>query len=461
MSGSSLITKPTEAAVPAPVRVHRAGRQTRYLAQSIVLEETGTSLLVRLTILVVSVTVVIFIIWAALTSVQEVAVAFGQVVPRGSVQTVQHLEGGIVREVLVEEGQLVDAGQPLVRFDRAQVMADLDQNRARLAGLELRIERLRAFAEGRAPDFSFMTEPAFASLLEDQKTIHGTQVAALASSRSVLERTVDQRRSELRVVEEQQRTARQQVELVAAEVAMREELVAKGLASKITYYENKKELARLTGEHTKLVNQAVALRDSLAEATARLSDIGSAKRNEALIEMGTAAAELAQVRESMGRMEDRAQRLEVVAPVQGLIQNIRVKTIGAVIPAGGTVVEVVPTGAALTVEARINARDVGHIKVGQPVKVKVTAFDFSRFGAAMGILESMSATTYMDEQNKPYYKGIVALSSDRVGQGDAAAGRRILPGMTVQADIVTGDKTILEYLLKPIYVSVQNAFHER
>lgn len=461
MSGRDLITRTdSPPVVTSALRIHRAGRQTRYLAQSIVLEETGTSMLVRLTILVVSAIVVVFMAWAAFTDVQEVAAAFGQVVPRGSVQVVQHLEGGIVREILVEEGQLVEPGQPLIRFDGTQVTADLDQNRARMVGLELRTERLRAFGEGRAPDFSSVTDPAFRHMVDDQRTIHANQVGALESSRAILSRTVDQRRSELRVLEHQQKTAREQADLVGAQVAMREELVAKGLASKITYLDNMREHARLTGEYNRLVNQAVATRDALAEATNRLSDLATAKRNDAMTEMGNAAAELAQVKESLGRLEDRVKRLDVPSPARGLVQNLRAKTIGAVIPAGGTVVEIVPSDAALTVEARINTRDIGHIKPGQPVKVKVTTFDFSRYGAVAGTLESVSATTYMDEQDKPYYKGIVNLSASYVGR-DATANHQLLPGMTVQADIITGNKTVLEYLLKPVYVSMQNAFHER
>jgi HlyD family type I secretion membrane fusion protein len=192
----------------------------------------------------------------------------------------------------------------------------------------------------------------------------------------------------------------------------------------------------------------------------RIADLDALERQDAVGELGTVTAELAQVNEALARATDQVTRLEVTAPVSGFIQNLQVRNPGTVIPAGGVLMEVVPVDDELMVEARISTRDVGHVAPGQPVTVKVSSFDFVRYGAVDGVLQTISATTYIDEQTgQPYYKGMVSLAQPHLGEDPDA--NRILPGMTVQADIVTGEKTLLEYILKPIYVSLAHAFRER
>ncbi|KAF0113090.1 MAG: HlyD family secretion protein [Rhodospirillaceae bacterium] len=438
------------------VRIRRAARQSRYLAQSIVLEETGTALLVRLSIVVIAGVVLAFVTWAAWTRVEEMAITFGQVIPSGQVRTLQHLEGGIVQDVLVREGEKVTPGQVLVRLSPTQALADLEQTVVRIAGLDLRGERLRAIGEDRAPDLT-TRQPRYQELAEGQKAVYESQRAARHAQQAILNRQIEQKQFEWQTVIEQQNTTRQQLDLTLQAVAMREELLEKGLGSKVSYLDARQEQTRLEGENLRLVHQARIAEEALREAEGRLVDLDARLRQDALNELSTVMAELAQLNEVVVRSKDRMTRLDITTPLRGLVQRLRITGGGAVVPAGGAVVDIVPVEDTLMVETRITTRDAGHVQAGQSVTVKVTAFDFARFGAAKGTLAGLSPTTYMDEQNKPYYRALVTLHEDYVGD----ARRQILPGMTVQADIITGDKTVLEYLLKPIYTSIQSGLHER
>lgn len=447
------------AAQPAPAapKVAVGSRQMRHLAQSIVLEESGTSPMVRLAVLLVCVATALFITWAWFTHVTEVAVTQGQVIPSGQVKTVQHLEGGIVSAVLVDDGTLVEAGQPLIRLNPAQAMGDLEQTRARRAGLMARAERLRAYIENREPDFHDVGA-GWEDVIADQKAMLVAQRQALNAGLDVLQAQVDQKRAEIELFRQQLIGVEKQLTILAEVIHMRAELLEKGLQSKVVYLDNKRELARQEAERGRLKAQIRASEESLNEMEKRVAERRASLFKDAVEELGRVTGDLSEVRETLSRLYDRVTRLEIDSPVRGLVQNRRVQNAGAVIPPGGIVCEVVPVDRALQVEARVTSRDIGHIHVGQKVTVKVTTYDFSRYGAIEGEVEQLSPTSFLDEHQQAYYKAIIALKADHVG-GDPA--NRVLPGMTVQADVITGDKTLLQYLLKPIYLAVQQSFHER
>lgn len=218
------------------------------------------------------------------------------------------------------------------------------------------------------------------------------------------------------------------------------------------YNEVKGELAKLMGERRRALQ-------ALQEVKSRQIEQESRAREDALSIMGSVIGELAQVQRSIAKLEDRVKRLVVRAPVRGIVKGLKVHTVGGVIPAGGQVLDIVPVDEEMVVEAKINPRDVGHIHLGQPVQVKVTTYDFARYGGITGVLESVSATTFVDEAGDPYYKGMVRLDRSYVGHDPTL--NQVLPGMTVQADINTGKKTLLQYFLKPIYSSIDSSFRER
>jgi len=441
-----------------PTNFKIGSRQTRYLAQSVVLEEAGSSSLIRAGMMTVGAVIVAFVIWSYFTEVDEVSVSFGEVVPSGQIQTIQHLEGGIVSDILVEEGQIVEAGDALVRLDPAAAYSERAQMKARRAGLLLKAERLRAVGLGRKPDFSIVGKE-YQELINDQLAIYKVQTGAQDSSRQVLINQIEQTRTELDLLEEKENTLRQQLSIVQDELKMRESLYKQGLSSKVIYLELKREANQARGDVNNVVQERLKALEEHEEAKNRLAqDIAKAKE-EALQEMGSVTQELAQVREAISKLEDRVKRLEVRAPVRGIVKGLQATTIGGVLAPGATITEIVPLDKELIVETKIATRDVGHMRVGQPVTVKITSFDFSRYGAITGELSSISATTFMNEKEEPYYKGLIALDRSYVGYDPA--NNRIMPGMTVQADVTTGKKTLLQYLLKPVYSSVNEAFRER
>jgi len=354
---------------------------------------------------------------------------------------------------------MVEAGQPLVRLDPVQATAEMEQAQSRRIALMLKAERLRAFVEGREPDFGSVA-PKYQGLVADQIDILRADTERWQSQGNVLREQLSQKREEIAAAAAQERSVREQLSLVAEEARMRETLYKAGHTSKVEYFAVLRQKAAIESEISRLQGQQRTAAKAVEELERRLADLDNNQRQDALKELGTVTAELAQVEESVARLQDRVNRLEVVAPVRGYVQNLKAKTVGAVVPAGGMLMEIVPVDDDLLVETKINTRDVGHLAPGQKVIVKVASYDFVRYGSVAGTLKSVSATTYLDEHdNTPYYKGWIQLEHPWVG--DKAAGNVILPGMTVQADIVTGSKTLLQYLLKPIQTSVAQAFHER
>ena len=441
-----------------PMKLEKAARQVRHLAHFAIVEEAGMSAVSRLSVIVVTAVVLCFVLWAGVMKMDEVASTFGSVVPARSVQVVQHLEGGIVREILVEDRAMVQAGQVLVRLDPVQATAEMEQAESRRVGLMLKAERLRAFVDGRKPDFGVVAAK-FQGLAADQIDILRADTERWLSQGNVLAEQLNQKREEIAAAA-QERAVRDQLSLVAEEAVMRETLYKAGHTSKVDYFAVLRQKSAIESEISRLQGQQRTAAKAMEELERRLADLDNNQRQDALKDLGTVTAELSQVDESVARLQDRVKRLEVVSPARGYVQNLKAKTVGAVVPAGGQIMEIVPTDDDLLVETKINTRDVGHLIAGQKVIIKVASYDFVRYGSVEGTLKSVSATTYLDEKdNTPYYKGWVQMSHPWVG--DQTAGNVILPGMTVQADIVTGQKTLLQYLLKPIHASVAQAFHER
>lgn len=445
-------------APPERKGVKRGDRQSRFLAQSVILEESGSSGLIRAAMMTIAAVITGFVIWASLTDVDEVAVATGEVVPTGRVQTIQHLEGGIISAILAKEGDIVEAGQVLVRMDPAAAIADLDQVRAREAALILQAERQRAIGTGREPDFSIV-RPEYQAMASDQESIYRSQKLALEKRRGVLLDQVKQRQAEIRSLQEKEENQIQHLALLEEELTMREALYKKGLSTKVLYLTSQRDVNRARGELTGLVTDLDRAADSLAEVRSRLIELETNQREVSLTEMGTVGAELAQVREQLHQREARVLRLEVASPLRGIVKGLTNHTIGGVVVPGGILMEIVPLDEELIVEAKISSRDVGHVTVGQPVRVKVVTYDYARYGGITGELRSVSPSTFLDEKGVPYYLGIISLDRGYVGYDPER--NRVLPGMTVQADINTGKKTLIAYLLKPVYSSVSESFRER
>ena len=431
---------------------------TRHLSQPVALEEVGPLGVLRTGVLLLAVLVFGFVGWAAVTRLTESTRAIGFVAPTGSVMSVQHLEGGIVSEILVRDGMLVEPGAVLVRLESTASRAELREKQIRLAALDVQAERLRAFAEGRRPNFDAI-DPAYRALVADQLVILGLQEEARREQRRVLSLRVKQRRSELAILNNDHRTLSNRLKIVSEMLSMREKLVRKGLVSRFLYLSTKQEYNSAVGDRRKNRADAARAVQAIAEAEGRLAQMDAELRNEAVSQMGLVSAEMAQLRQTVTRLHDRVERLEVKSPVRGVVKGLTINTVGGVIPTGGVIAEIVPVDSELIVEAQFEPSDVGHLEIGQTASVKVQTFDFARYGSVEGTLEQLSATTFKESDGTIYYKGIIRLSKRHVG--DNPIENMILPGMTVDIDVNTGDRTLLRYMLRPVYESMDRALAER
>ncbi len=446
-------TPPAEATEPS-------NRQARFLAQHIVLEEGGIPGFVRTVTVTVGLIVAAFFIWSAVTTVDEVAAAPGEVKPSGHVQAVQHLEGGIVEEILISDGDFVKAGETLVRLDPDSVLSHLRgmQMQTQRAGLRLKAERLRAFSDERQPDFTFI-EPEYAGLAADQLAIFRIQDKARSNRRAVLNDQIHTAEAQVSLLEGQEKTHQRIVELTTEELAMSKKLMKKGLTSKLKVLNLQRELTKASGDFDRLRGELLLAERAKSEAESRLAELDATLGEEAFSELDSLTRELAKLNDAINGLEDQEQRLDITAPVSGIIKGLQVHTVGGVIPPGAVVLEIVPMDREMVVEARISSRDVGHVRPGQPVTVKVGTYDYARYGGVPGALTGVSASTFIGEDGAPYYKGFVELERGYVGANPKR--NHVLPGMTINADIKTGSKTVLQYLLKPLYASVDGSFHER
>ncbi len=427
------------------------------LSLPLVLEEAGPPHATLQLVIVMTALVFGLVVWGAVTQVGQVAVASGQAVPGRPVQAVQHLEGGIVAEILVEEGSLVMAGQTLLRLESASAAADREELRAREATLSFQVERLSAYVEDRDPDF--IDDLNFENLRADQQELLAKQRAADVSRRAVLLAQFDLRRIEEAGLSERRGSFEAEVSILREQLEIREKLHEKGLTSRLVVLEARRAVVSAEEEVQEIRSAGAQAHEAVREAESRFVEFEATKEADALSEMAVAAAELAVVREAIAKLSDRLVRLVVTAPASGVVQGLAVETVGGVVAPGQPLMEIVPVGQDVVVEVRVNPKDIGHVEIGDPASVKVSAFDVARLGGVEGRISKLSPTTFVDEHGEPYFSAQIQLDRNYVGEDPGK--NLILPGMVVTADVQTGSRSILQYLAGPIFRTLSRALHER
>ena len=406
----------------------------------------------------VAICVVAFVVWSLMTQVDEIAKAKGAVIPEGERQVLQSEIGGKLKRVLVNEGDLVEQGQPLVEFDATFQKTTLDELKSQQVTLSLSIERMNALLDQREPDFSlYMVE--YPSLVSEQQAQLSAQKALFYQQRVVLEKDSEQIAEQLRSVNKALPSYEKQLLATKQELNILEKGFKSGNISRLRVLEMRQKLAGIeqqiaeaTGKRSVLEKQAATneqkIEQLLAEARVKVSD----ERSKAVSDL---SALNARVRSSEAKVSNTV----VVSPLKGLVQSVPSTQVGGVIQPGGTVVEIVPLTGKADFKAKLSPRDIGFVREGQPVRVKVDAFDYSRFGALQGKVEKISPTTSQSERGEIFYE--VVVSVDKPYFHDDPERFSILPGMTGEADITTGEKSVFQYLWKPIYTNVSVAFGER
>ncbi len=440
------------------IEAYNDKRDLNDLTRSVLYEEIPNQNLMRLTMLVIGTGFLLFVGWSAVTNVNEVARTKGEIIPSGYAQVVQNLEGGIVSEILIEEGDLVEKGQVLVRMGSVGAEEDYASQESRQMTLLLQAERLRALAYDKKPDFSSIANGDESAISYQQRILESSQ-QAYESEKKVLEDQLGQKQQAITRLIAQKETAQNELKGGHELLTMKKNLVQKGSVARKDVIDSERDVSRLEGEVRKVEAQISEAQKAISEYNNRLQTLKVQTRDKALQELEEVETQIAQNRGTLGKLSGRVDRMAVRAPVRGLVQGLQINTIGGVIGAGEPIMEIVPLESTLIVEAHIFPRDIGNLQVGQDARVKVSAFDFSRYGIIEGKLDFLSATTFVDENKNSYYKGRIVLSQDYVGPNPDL--NLILPGMTVEADIITGEKTVLAYLLKPIHTSLNSAFRER
>ncbi len=434
-------------------------RQLRILSQSVLLEEARTPYLIRASMLLISFAFLGFIFWASITRIKELARTSGEIIPSGYVQTVQHLEGGIVGEILVHDDDVVQAGQVLLRMRGDNLLGDFERISTKQELLSQRAARLRAFLDNAALPPPSEQEGEGKTAVVGQREILEGMIAALVQEEQVLKRQLEQKRGQLTGLEQEIVTAEKTLAISTTSFNNQAELYRERLVPEITYLAALKDKNEQQGRVESLRSRLAQTRAAINEQEARLRSLHSASRDNVLQKLGAIEEERAENREVLDKLQHQVERLEVRAPISGVAKGLEVHTVGGVVAPGSRLLEIVPTDRTLLAEIKISPTDIGHLKVGFPAIVKITSFDFSRYGAIDGTVTSLSATTFSDTKGLTYYKGLIRLSRNHVGNNPGE--NLIQPGMIVNADIITGDKSLLAYLLKPIHLSMTSSFGER
>jgi len=432
--------------------------QSSRLGQSIMLEETGPAPLLRNAILFSFLALAAFVIWAQFAEIDEVAVASGEVIPSGTVQTIQHIDGGTISKIAIEEGDIVRKGQILIRLDPTDITAQIQQLITEQAIWQLKTQRLRAFAEGTSLKFE-LAGNRFDQLKGQQENLLKIQKLDQQNQQAVLQSQIDLRVTELDLLADQITILNTQIDPLREQMEIRAGLLKNQTLSRYEFLDAQRQYFKETGERDELILTKKSIQQAITEANSRLKELNGRLVNEALQEMVEANAEAIKVGEELNRLNAIAKRMTIFSPVDGVVQGLDVNSIGTVVKPGSPIVSIVPIDQELILEARIRPEDIGFLQIGQKATVKFTTYNFSRYGSVEGKLVHLSATTFEDAEKENFYKGKVVLSHPYVGNNPDR--NLILPGMTATADILSGTKTLLDYLLKPIHTTLAQSFRER
>jgi len=432
--------------------------RAHYLNQAIQLEETTPVNIINIAILFSGALFIALVLWAHITQIKEVAATRGEVIPADLIHNVQHLEGGIVSEILIRNGDYVNKGQTLLRFSPPATMSELEQMSVRYASLLLQQERLHSLMDNRKPVFG-KTGDNYPEIAAQQMTIYHAQMNSQKQKIRVIDQQIEQKKSEKMRSLNQSTIMKKEVKLLEEQVNIRNNLNKTGVVARDELLTTQIQLSENLREYRQIQDNYTVAKTTLAEARQRRIDAEFQFIKDIQLEAGNIIGELAEVKQTLIRLNDRARRLNVVASISGIVQALSVNSINAVVEPGKIILRIVPVDDELIVESRIMPKDVGHVYIGQSADVKIDSYDASRFGSISGTVKQISATTYLDEKNNPYYRAEICL--DQTWVGDNPDAMKIIPGMTVQANIRTGTKSILAYLLRPISRGFNNAFTER
>ncbi len=399
------------------------------------------------------------IAWASFATLEVSTRGEGTVIPSSEIQKISSLEGGILDEIMVKEGSEVKVGQTLARLRDVAASSDLGSNESRYHSLLAAVTRLKAEVEGRAPDFpTEVMEKAPQSVSEEMQAYRSNQ-DKISSQTIIMQQQKSQRAQELSELQIKSSDLNGQISLIRDRKNIVEPLVAKGSAPKIELMEFDQQIKEKQTELNSVNAAMPRARAAIAEADARIRDVVSQARATSQTELSAKMMEMTAIQKGLANLEDRKDRTEIKSPVNGYIKDLTVYTKGGVVQPGQTFIEIVPKDDQLLVEAKIKPKDIAFLYPEQPAVVKVTAYDFSIYGGLKGEVVSISPDAVTNEKGESFYLVRVRTKENTLKRrGEILP---IIPGMIASVDILTGEKTVMEYLLKPFIKTLDNSMNER
>lgn len=406
---------------------------------------------------VVLLAIVALLVWAYFAPIDEVTRGAGRVIPTSQLQRVQTYDGGVVQDILVREGERVEQGQVLMRIDPTRYLANFRENRSQIQSLQARAERLRALVtdtpfapseelRAQAPDIVAQEREAYESAREE-----------LREQENVLGDRIRQREEELREARARRDTAQREANMASQELNLTRPLLDSGAVSEVEVLRLRREVSRATGERDQAAAAVSRLQAAVEEAETQLRELGAERRNDWRNDLSQTIGDLSALEESGTGLQDRVRLAEIRSPVDGVVQRLTINTLGGVAQPGQEVVEIVPSGDQLVVEARIAPQDIAFLRPGQPATIKLTAYDFAIYGGLEAELERISADTITDDNDNTFYLVRVRSTED----ANANPEMEVIPGMTAQVDIMTGKRTVMQFMLKPVLRAWSNSMGER
>ena len=415
--------------------------------------------LARATVWTVCACLIVALVWARFAVLEEVTTGEGKAIPSSKVQVIQNLEGGIVTEIFVREGQVVNKGDVLLRLDDTRFLSNRGETEADRLALQARVERLSAEAEGRPLALSEELLQQSPQLAEDEMALYRSRQQRLASEQNTLKEQLRQKTQELAEFRAKAQQYRSSLGLVQQELNMSQPLVEAGAISQVEILRLRRSAVEMRGS-LEATNLAIPRAEAaMQEIESKLNESTLNFQTEALKELNEVRTELKKITSTSVAIQDRVSRTTVVSPVHGVIKQLKVNTIGGVVQPGNDILEIVPLEDNLLIEARIRPQDVAFLHPGQKAMVKFTAYDYTIYGGLKAKLELISADTITDEEGKSFY--LIQVRTDKSHLGSDEHPLLIIPGMVATVDIVTGEKSVLDYLLKPVLKARSEALRER
>jgi membrane fusion protein, adhesin transport system len=410
----------------------------------------------RKAVRLIGLAVLVFLIWAAIGEVDEITKGEGKVIPSRQLQIIQSLDGGIVSDILVKEGDTVKEGQILVRIDATRFLSGFRENRATYLALLAKGARLRAIADGHefiAPPEVLAEDP---ELVEQERRSFVNSKAEMDSQISIAREQMSQRTQELGEARARFEQASQGYSLTSRELELTKPLIQSGAVSDVELLRLQRDVSRYGGERSQASSQITRLQAAINEAQQKIQEVELNFKNQARNELSEIQSKINSLGEGSVALSDKVKQADVKSPVHGTVKRLLYNTVGGVVQPGKDIIEVVPLEDALLLEARVLPKDIAFLRPGQKANVKLTAYDFTIYGGLEGVLEHISADSVIDEKGNAFY--VVRVRTTRP---DFGANLPVIPGMTAEVDIMTGKKTILTYLLKPVLRAKQYALTER